>query len=184
MPAHAMRLPPAADSDTSVGKSALRGHGATADQAYRLRVGNLSISRGGALPQAGCQRSDLLQVQGQVRWDGGVGRPPAEDAQGLEVENAKLKKLLAEAMLDNVMLRDAGRQPMAASNIADRHAGLHRLGNYGQLRFSSVAKHHPADDAGNHFHLRERVGHRRMPRLILGPPAIAGVRSNRGSFHG
>jgi hypothetical protein len=38
-------------------------------------------------------------------------------------------------------------------------------------------------DTGNHFDSRERVGHRRIPRLILGPPAIAGVRSKRSAVH-
>src|SRR5580704_11659811 len=56
---------------------------------------------------------------------------------------------------------------MAAGNIADRHAGLHRLGNHGQLQIGGETP--PASDAGDHFDLRERVGHRRIPRLIPRP---------------
>ena len=57
----------------------------------------------GCLPQARHQQRDVLQVEGQVRRAGGVGRPAAEGAGGRE---RKLKKLLAEAMLDNAMLKD------------------------------------------------------------------------------
>ena len=37
---------------------------------------------------------------------GGISVPDAKRLKQLEEENAKLKKLLAEAMLDNAMLRD------------------------------------------------------------------------------
>lgn len=37
---------------------------------------------------------------------GGLGVPEAKRLKQLEDENAKLKKLLAEAMLDNAVLRD------------------------------------------------------------------------------
>jgi hypothetical protein len=53
---------------------------------------------------------------------------------------------------------------MAPGNIADRHAGLHRLGDHGQLQINGEPT--PMGDAGHNFDLRERVGHRRMPRLI------------------
>jgi len=45
--------------------------------------------------------------------------------------------------------------------------GTHRLGNHGQLQIGR--KPSPASDAGDHFDLRERVGHRRLPRLIPRP---------------
>jgi hypothetical protein len=41
-----------------------------------------------------------------------------------------------------------------------------------------------ARNTADHFNLRKRLGHRRMPRAILaklGPPAKAGVRSKRGA---
>ena len=44
-----------------------------------------------------------LSIQSKVRRNGCLGRPEAE---GLEDENAKLKKLLAKAMLDNAILKD------------------------------------------------------------------------------
>ena len=42
-------------------------------------------------------------MEGQIRWPRCIGR---EAAKSLKDENAKLKKLLAEAMLDNAMLKD------------------------------------------------------------------------------
>jgi hypothetical protein len=55
------------------------------------------------LPQARDLKRDVLQMEGQVRWPGGVDTEPLK---ALEDENAKLKKLLAEAMLDNAMLKE------------------------------------------------------------------------------
>src|SRR5262249_52478991 len=46
---------------------------------------------------------NVLQMEGQVRWS---GVSDAKRLRALEDENAKLKKLLAEAMLDNPMLKD------------------------------------------------------------------------------
>jgi putative transposase len=54
-------------------------------------------------PQARDQQRDLLQMEGQVRRAGGSD---AKRLKALEDENAKLKKLLAEAMLDDAMLKD------------------------------------------------------------------------------
>src|SRR5262249_5110853 len=65
----------------------------------------------------------------------------------------------------------ARREPVTASNVADRHAGLHRLGNDGELQLGGEAS--PASDAGDHFNLRERIGHRRIPRLM---PRSSGYR--------
>jgi len=45
----------------------------------------------------------------------------------------------------------ARREPMAAGNIADRHARLHRLGDHGKLL---IHREPPsAGDAGDHFNL-------------------------------
>src|SRR5262249_19325888 len=65
----------------------------------------------------------------------------------------------------------ARREPVTASNVADRHAGLHRLGNDGELQLGGKAS--PASDAGDRFNLRERIGHRRIPRLM---PRSSGYR--------
>jgi putative transposase len=52
------------------------------------------------LSQARDLKRDVLQVEGQVR------RSDAKRLKALEDENVKLKKLLAEAMLDNAMLKE------------------------------------------------------------------------------
>lgn len=72
-------------------------------------------------------------------------------------------------------------EPMATSNIADRHARLQRLVDGQELLLRR--KPPPPGNAGDDFHLRKRVGHRRMPRTKLGlaPPANAGDRSKRGA---
>jgi putative transposase len=55
------------------------------------------------LPQARDQQRDILQVEAKY---GGLNVSDAKRLKSLEDENAKLKKLLAEAMLDNAMLKD------------------------------------------------------------------------------
>src|SRR5205085_12367992 len=72
----------------------------------------------------------------------------------------------------------ARAEPVAASNIADRHAGLHRLGNHGQLQLGREAT--PTGDAGDHFDFRERIGHRHMPRLIPRPSGLSSVSGENG----
>jgi len=53
---------------------------------------------------------------------------------------------------------------MPAGNIADRHARLQRLVHDQQLLLRR--KPPPAGNAGDDFHLRKRLGHRRMPRTM------------------
>jgi hypothetical protein len=55
------------------------------------------------VPQARDQFSDLLQMQGAVWRHERIGGAALK---ALEDENAKLKKLLAEAMLDLSVLKD------------------------------------------------------------------------------
>jgi len=55
------------------------------------------------VPQALDQRRDIRHVAFEVWRLGGVGRAQAE---GLEDENARLKKLLAESMLDVLTLKE------------------------------------------------------------------------------
>jgi hypothetical protein len=57
----------------------------------------------GVVPQARCQLTDLLQMEGEVRRPERVGGQAVE---GAGDENTKLKRLLADAMLDNVALKD------------------------------------------------------------------------------
>jgi putative transposase len=49
------------------------------------------------------QQRDVLQIEGQVWWPGLIR---SSTPQGLGRQSTKLKKLLAEAMLDNAMLKD------------------------------------------------------------------------------
>ena len=59
---------------------------------------------GGAVPQARHQRRDVLHVALEVRRHG--GRRTRKRLKALEEENRKLKKLLAEQMLDAATLRE------------------------------------------------------------------------------
>jgi len=69
------------------------------------------------VPQAWPQSRVVLQVQSQIRWHAlycrvswsDVPRVDVSDThrlKSLEDENAKLKRLLADTMLDNVVLKD------------------------------------------------------------------------------
>ena len=55
------------------------------------------------MPEARHERRDVLQLEEQ---DGGLEVSEAKRLRALEAENAKLKRLLADAMLDNVALKD------------------------------------------------------------------------------
>jgi putative transposase len=69
--------------------------------------------------EAGAKTADVCRKHGIsdatfYKWKakyGGLEVSDAKRLRSLEVENAKLKKLLAEAMLDNAMLKDiAGKK--------------------------------------------------------------------------
>ena len=68
-----------------------------------LREQEAGVSTAEVCRKHGISSGDVLQVEGQVRRHGRVGGQAAE---ALEDENAKLKRLLADAMLDNVALKD------------------------------------------------------------------------------
>jgi hypothetical protein len=55
------------------------------------------------LPQARTEHGDVLQAEGQIRRIGSIRYPRLRQ---LEDENGKLKRLLADSMLDNVILKD------------------------------------------------------------------------------
>ena len=65
-------------------------------------------------PEAGGRTADVCRKHGVsgatfYKWKAKYGGLEVSDARRLkvlEIENSKLKKLLAEAMLDNVMLKD------------------------------------------------------------------------------
>ena len=54
--------------------------------------------------QARDQQRDAMRVEGQMRRHGRVAGAQAE---GAEEENGRLKRLLADAMLDNAVLKEA-----------------------------------------------------------------------------
>jgi hypothetical protein len=57
-------------------------------------------------------------------------------------------------------------EPMPTRNIADRQARLQRLVHHRELLLRR--KPPPASNARDDFHLRNRLGHRRMPRTMPG----------------
>ncbi len=70
-------------------------------------IGILRKQEAGAVTADICRKhgisgANLLQMEGEVRRAGA----DAKRLKALEDANAKLKKLLAEAMLDNAMLKD------------------------------------------------------------------------------
>ena len=59
--------------------------------------------------EAGVKTADLCRKHGISDWKakyGGLEISEAKRLKGLESENARLKKLLADAMLDNAALKD------------------------------------------------------------------------------
>jgi hypothetical protein len=80
---------------------AIEVHG-RADHCGSAGAGGRTFDRRG-LPQARDQHSDIPRLEGEVRRHGCVR---AKRLKQLEDENAKLKRLLADAMLDNVALKD------------------------------------------------------------------------------
>ena len=72
-----------------------------------LRTVELETSKGLAVLDA-CRKLGITE-QTYYRWKkeyGGLRVDQAKRLKGLESENAKLKKLLADAMLDNAALKD------------------------------------------------------------------------------
>src|SRR3981189_241102 len=82
--------------------------------------------------EAGSKTGDVCRKYGIssatfYKWKakyGGLDVSEARRLKGLTDENAKLKKLLAEAMLDNAMLKDKGSNDIAASTEPALVAGL------------------------------------------------------------
>ncbi|WP_408015293.1 IS3 family transposase [Sandaracinobacteroides hominis] len=102
---------------------------------------------------------------------GGLEVSEAKRLRSLEDENAKLKKLLAEAMLDIAVLKDISAQKMVTPD-AKRNAVAHAREQFGlsERRACSligvarrVVRYEPTrpDDAGLRVRLRELAGERR-----------------------
>ena len=81
--------------------------------------------------EAGAKTADVCRKHGIsgatfYKWKakyGGLDVSDAKRLKALEDENAKLKKLLAEAMLDNAMLKDIGKKMVTPA--ARREAVAH-----------------------------------------------------------
>ena len=74
----------------------------------KLREAEVEIARGGSVAQA-CQKIAVTE-QSYYRWRreyGGLMVDQAKRLKELEGENARLKRLLAEAELDKAILREA-----------------------------------------------------------------------------
>ncbi len=69
-----------------------------------LREHEAGVKTRRGLPEARHQQRDVLQVEGEKY--GGMDVSDARRLKALEDENSKLKKLLAETMLDNAILKD------------------------------------------------------------------------------
>ena len=76
----------------------------------KLRQADVLIGKGKTVPEV-CREIDVSQ-QTYYRWRqkyGGMQPEMAKQLKALEKENARLKKLLAEAELDKAILREAAR---------------------------------------------------------------------------
>jgi len=74
----------------------------------KLREAEIEAGRGLKVPEV-CRKLGISE-QTFYRWRrryGGMGRSEVRRLKALEQENARLKKLLADAMLDNAILKEA-----------------------------------------------------------------------------
>ena len=74
----------------------------------KLREAEIEAGRGLTVPEV-CRKLGISE-QTFYRWRrryGGLGRSEVRRLKALEQENSRLKKLLADAMLDNAILKEA-----------------------------------------------------------------------------
>jgi transposase-like protein len=74
----------------------------------KLREAEIEMGRGVKVPEV-CRKLGISE-QTFYRWRkryGGLDRSEVRRLKALEQENARLKKLLADAMLDNAILKEA-----------------------------------------------------------------------------
>ena len=74
----------------------------------KLRQAEIEMGRGMKVPEV-CRKLGISE-QTFYRWRkryGGLDRSEVRRLKALEQENARLKKLLADAMLDNAILKEA-----------------------------------------------------------------------------
>ena len=97
----------------------------------KLREAEVELARGLKVPQV-CKKLEVTE-QTYYRWRkkyGGLRMDQAKRLKDLERENARLKKLLAEAELDKAILREAASprpQQRAALNCGARPRDGERL---------------------------------------------------------
>lgn len=72
----------------------------------RFEAGRAGHARRGGMPQDGKQRQDVLHIWNWKAKFGGMTVSEAQRLKELEQENNKLKRLLAESMLDNAALKE------------------------------------------------------------------------------
>ncbi len=74
----------------------------------KLRQAEIEVGRGVRVPEV-CRKLGISE-QTFYRWRkryGGLDRSEVRRLKALEQENARLKKLLAESMIDNAILKEA-----------------------------------------------------------------------------
>jgi len=74
----------------------------------KLRQAEIEVGRGLKVPEV-CRKLGISE-QTYYRWRkryGGLDRSEVRRLKALEQENARLKKLLAESMIDNAILKEA-----------------------------------------------------------------------------
>jgi transposase-like protein len=131
--------------------------------------------------EAGAKTGDVCRKYGIscatfYKWkakNGGLDVSDAKRLKSLEDENAKLKKLLAEAMLDNAMLKDiaskkmvtpaARRKAVAHLHLAYEVSERRACSTLGVDRSSIRYRSTRPDDAAIRARLRELGGQRRRP---------------------
>ncbi len=137
---------------------------------------------GGGRPTADVCRKHGISGGTFYKWKskfGGMDVSDAKRLKALEDENAKLKKLLAETMLDNAILKDvnspkvvtpaartAGRGSCVRSARRERAAGVpdHSGVDRSTMRYRSRRQMTPASGSafGSWPHARRRFGYRRL----------------------
>ena len=93
-----------------------RGKREQADQIIlKLREAELELSRGKTVPEAAKKIGVTEQTYDRWKKYGGLRMDQAKRLKDLEKENARLKRLLADAELDKAILREAAEgRPWAA----------------------------------------------------------------------
>ena len=88
----------------------------------KLRQADVELGKGLKVPEV-CKQLGIT-VETYYRWPqtyGGMAPEPARQMKGMEKENVRLKKLVAEQALDNQILKEMGRR-RARRGVLQGHA--------------------------------------------------------------